>query len=406
MDASRVGRLAERTGVNSAEGITLILVTAGAVAMPAVARRLAVPVAVAEILFGLALGRSGLGLEGAGENGIVRLLGDLGFALFLFVAGMEIQVRDLASGNGRGLVVPLVGSVITLGVAIGSASFFGWSVWIGLAAGATSVPLMATVLRELGLSRAPVAQRMFAVAGVGELVTIAVVAAAEVVMHAHSVGAALLGGARALVPVGATVVCAVVLRTLLWWYPAPIARILTDEDPQELGMRVGMGLLALFVGLAALGGIEPLLGAFVAGLLVSYVLRDRGTLEHKLAGMAYGFFVPIFFIGVGMRVAIAPRALLDDAGFVFLMLGVMLAARVPVGMLLALTGSRSRDSAAATLLLAAPLTLMIAVVDLGVRAGSLAPETEGTAIAVALFASLLFPALARVLLRSGRDLAA
>ena len=84
-----------------AEGIALIVVTAGAVAMPASARRLGIPVAVAEILFGLAIGRSGLGLEGAGESGIVRLLGDLGFALFLFVAGMEIQVRSLAAEQTR-----------------------------------------------------------------------------------------------------------------------------------------------------------------------------------------------------------------------------------------------------------------------------------------------------------------
>ncbi len=387
-----------------AEGIALIVVTAGAVAMPALARRLSIPVAVAEILFGLCIGRSGLGLEGAQESGIVRLLGDLGFALFLFVAGMEIQVRSLAGANGRGLVVPLVCSMLTLAVAFAVAVIFGWNLWIGLAVGATSVPLMATVLRELNLSRTPVAQRMLAVAGVGELVTIAVVAIVEVASHAESAVDAVLGGARALVPVAATVLGAIVLRSLLWWFPAPFTRLLAAEDPQETGMRAGLALIALFVGLAALGGIEPLLGAFVAGLLVSYVFRDVGAVEHKLAGMAYGFFVPIFFIGVGMRVAIAPDLFLDRLGFIVSMLLVMVVARVPAGVVLALTGSRSRDSAAAALLLSAPLTLLIAVVDLGVRAGSVPADLEGAAITVAVLASLLYPALARVLLKSGRQL--
>lgn len=391
--------------MKAAEGLPLIVVTAAAVLLPGVARRLAVPVAVVEILFGVLIGRSGLGLGGAGEGEVVRSLGDLGFALFLFVAGMEIQVTPLIRQGLRALFLPLACAVCTLVVAFAAAGALGWSPWLGLAVGATSVPLMAAVLRELGLARAPVAQRMLMVAGIGELVTIVVLAGFEVSGHGDGgVPQMVVPVLRALVPVVATILGAIVLRTLLWWYPAPFSRLVAVEDPQELGMRAGFALMALFVGLAAVGGIEPLLGAFVAGLLVSYVLADRHALEHKLASMAYGFFVPIFFIQVGMRVSIVPSELIENLPLVVGMLGVMALARAPAGLLLAGSGLRNRDALAAAFLLSAPLTLLIAVVDLGARAGAISPQTEAASITVAILASVLFPALSRRLLRSGRTL--
>jgi Kef-type K+ transport system membrane component KefB len=394
--------------VNANEGGALIVVTAATVVLPSIARRLAVPVAVAELVFGVIIGRTGLGLGGAQEGEIVRSLGDLGFALFLFVAGMEIDVLRLLRGGRRGLVLPVACAVLTLAGSLGAGLLLGWNAWLGLAVGATSVPLMAAVLREMGLGQTPIAQRMFVVAGVGELVTIAVVAGVEVVAQAGSAGPAhtALLALRALVPPLAAVGAAALLRTLLWWYPAPFARLVAVEDPQELGMRAGLALMALFVGLAAIGGIEPLLGAFVAGLLVAYVLRVRTALEHKLGSMAYGFFVPIFFIQVGMRVAIEPRGLLDNFGLIAGMLGVMALARLPTVALLAATGLRARDATAAGLLLSAPLTLLIAVVDLGVRSGALTDDVEAAAITVAILAAVAWPALARMLLRSGRALPA
>ncbi len=392
--------------MNADEGVALIAVTGAAVLLPGVARRLVVPVAVVEILFGVAIGRSGLGLAGAEEGGVVRSLGDLGFALFMFVAGMEIEVTPLLKRGPRGLALPITCAVFTLVTAFALTSAFGWSPWLGLAVGSTSVPLMSAVLRELGLARSPVAQRMLMVAGIGELVTIAVLAAFEVAGHAAGEGIAGMAvpTLRALVPVAATVAGAVVLRTLLWWYPKPFTRFVAVEDPQELGMRAGLALMALFIGLAAVGGIEPLLGAFVAGLLVSYALADRHALEHKLASMAYGFFVPIFFIAVGMRVSIVPHELLQELPFILLMLAAMAISRAPAGMLLGATGLRARDATAAALLLSAPLTLLIAVADLGARAGALSESTEAAALTVAILASVLFPALARRLLRSGRAL--
>jgi len=394
--------------MKAGEGVALIVVTAAAVLLPGAARRLAVPVAVVEILFGVVIGRSGLGLGGIEDGEVVRSLGDLGFALFLFVAGMEIEVSKLTRRGPRALALPLACAIFTLVVAFLGASALGWSPWLGLAVGATSVPLMAAVLRELGIARAPLAQLMLTLAGVGELVTIVVLAAFEVSVHAVGGSSAqmVVPTLRALVPVAATVAGAVVLRTLVWWYPGPFSRLVAVDDPQELGMRAGLALMALFVGLAALGGIEPLLGAFVAGLLVSYVLADRHALEHKLASMAYGFFVPIFFIQVGMRVNIVPGALLADLPLVLSMLGLMALARVPAGIILVSTGQRTRDATAAALLLSAPLTLVIAVVDLGARAGAIPARTQAAAITVAILASVLYPALARRLLKSGRTLPA
>jgi Kef-type K+ transport system membrane component KefB len=394
--------------MRAGEGTALIAVTTGAVVLPGVARRLGVPVAVAEIVFGVLVGQSGLGLGMGPDGEIVRALADLGLALFLFVAGMELDVGEVERHGPRVLAQPLACNLLTMATALGIARIVGLGPWLGLAAGATSVPLMLSVLRELGLARAPVGRRMLTIAGIGELASIALVGAFEVAGATAGAGPGPVAGRilLALLPVVATVVAVVLLRTLLWWYPGIFLRFVAVEDPQELGMRAGVGLLALFVGIAAVAGVEPMLGAFVAGLVVSSVLRDRGALETKLASMAYGFFVPIFFIQVGMRVALTPADLARDAGLIATMLAIVAGARLPAVAVLAATGFRFRDAVASGLLLSAPLTMLVAIADLGARSGGITPRTEASAVAVAMLASIVFPGLARRVLRSARAIGA
>lgn len=379
----------------------LLLVTVGATVLPALGRRLRVPVAIVEILYGILIGGSGLGLVVAPEQPFLTFLADLGFALFLLVAGLELDFDEIERAGRRSLVGALLVSAVSIGAALGLSRALGWSLWVGLAVGATSVPLLMAVLRELGRLGSPTGRRLVTLAALGEVVTVGVIALFELLggHEAASVGAAV----RLILPVLGVVFVGVLLRAAAWWYPSFFTRLVASEDPQELGVRVGLGLMFIFVGLAILGGIEPVLGAFLAGLTLAYVLRDKGALEHKLGSMAYGFFVPVFFVSVGVRLELSGPQLLADLPFVLSLLAVMLAAKAVSGLYLLGSGVRARHALAGTLLLASPLTLVIAIADLAGRAEAITGRQETAVVAAGMVASLLFPTLARLLLADARS---
>ena len=93
-------------GLNGASALALVLMTAGAIIMPPVAKRIAIPVAVAEIVYGFAIGGSGFDIAGDPNNPFIRFLSDLGFAFFLFLAGLEIDFEGIE--NTRELLLPFV----------------------------------------------------------------------------------------------------------------------------------------------------------------------------------------------------------------------------------------------------------------------------------------------------------
>ena len=379
--------------------LALVLMTTGAIAMPAVARKIAIPVAVTEILYGVLIGPSGFDVAGDPNDQFIVFLAELGFAFFLFLAGLEIDFRGIERKGLRSWIMPVVVSVAAFGLAIGAAQYLGWGTWVGLALGATAVPLLLAVVRESGLSGTPLGSTMITFAAMGELLTIVFLSLLEISQHAESTQEILLGLGRLAALCVAIVVVVVLLRTLLWWFPKPFTRIVAHDDPSEFGVRVGFGLMFVFIGLAMMAHVEPFLGAFVAGALLSFVVREAESLEHKLASMAYGFFVPVFFIHVGLRLEVTPDLITENIGMIVMIVAIMVAVKLLPGSLLFMRGLSWRPVLATSLLLAAPLTLVIAIMDLGARAGAVDGETQAVVITAGILASLLFPSVARKLLK-------
>lgn len=119
------------------------------------------------------------------------------------------------------------------------------------------------------------------------------------------------------------------------------------------------------LGLAALAawvGLEAILGAFLAGLLFAYVFRETGVLETKLVALGQGFFVPIFFINVGVTFEWSELGDVATLGRALVVLGVAsLVAKLVPSALLLLLGLRFRTVVGGAFLLATPLTLLVAI---------------------------------------------
>ena len=141
---------------------------------------------------------------------------------------------------------------------------------------------------------------------------------------------------------------------------------MNEGDLSEIGVRFGFVLMLGLSAIAAWAGLEAILGAFLAGLLFTYVFRETRVLETKLLALGQGFFVPIFFINVGISFNLGALGDLGSAAKTVAVLALAsLSVKLFPTLLLVLAGMSLRVSLAGSFLLATPLTLLVAAALLG-----------------------------------------
>jgi len=368
----------------------LLLLALGAAIVPLIAPRLGLPEAVGQIAYGIVLGALGL-LHG--EHGghsepeqVLHLLAEFGFILLMFGAGMEIDFdaierggrTALARGVGVALGVVGVSAVIALGSGLGA--------FYVIVLSATSIGLGVVVLRETGHLTSHTGQAVLLVGSLGEFFTLVAMTVFDVSVRL-GVGMTLLyevGELVFLVAAGGLVLRS--LKAWTWWHPGVFERAFQEHDSSEVGVRMAVATCLAFVVLAVVLGIDPVLGSFIAGAIVRFVFRDVSIIEHKMSALSSGFFVPIFFIsvGIGFDLALLSVQGLSQA----LLLGAMLlVARILPALGLARGVDLGlREAVGAAFLLGAPLTLLVAIARLG---QDLQVINEAESSAIVLLAVLL-----------------
>ena len=160
-------------------------------------------------------------------------------------------------------------------------------------------------------------------------------------------------------------------------------------------MRVGLFIMLAFVAISSLAGVESILGAFLGGILLSFVLRQKDVLEGKIAALGNGLFIPIFFIVVGVRfdASALDRGTAKQA--VLLALVVAVCKMLPA-LLVAPRGMSLRGRLATGCLLSAPLTLIVAIAAIGRSLGLIGAPQQASLVLLAILLSVGFPVLFRL----------
>ena len=376
------------------EALSLVVFYLGAFFMPMVASRVRVPAAVAEILYGLAIGALGLVHEG----GATHFLAELGFVYLMFLVGMEIDFNRVER-EGKGTVA-LAFAIATLVLVTASyiAMRLEMSFFMGLVIGAMSVGVLLVALVESNASKTRWGQILLLVGSIGELLTLLTLTGYHLV-HSHGWSLALAAAAlRVLLLFVLALALLMFLRLAVWWFPHSFQRWVREEDPSELGVRFGFVLMLGLTAVAAWVGLEAILGAFLAGMLFAYVFRETGVLETKLTALGQGFFVPIFFINVGVTFEWSAVGDLSTLGRSLMALGAasLLAKLLPTILLLFL-GLRLRSVLAGAFLLATPLTLLVAIAALGREMGVLDASMSAAVIFLAIATGVIFPTLFKLI---------
>jgi len=375
-------------------GITsfLVIVVAAVVAplIAASAARFApLPVVVVELLLGIIIGPQVLGL--ADLNNLVEFFGNLGLAFLFLLAGYEIDFEKI---RGSPLRLALLGWGMSLLLAYSLSGVLHASGLVisglltGSAMATTAIGTLMPILRDARLLGTRLGKFLLAAGAVGELGPILLI---TLLLSGDSdeLASALLLGAFTL--------AAVITAALATQAPEGFWRLVqrSMHTSGQLPVRLTVALLIGLVALAEQFGLDLILGAFAAGVIVNLVLRNapREQYESKIDALGYGFAIPAFFITSGM--AFDLDALTEDVGAmakVPLFLVLFLVVRGTPSLLLyrdVLPAARER--AALAFFASTQLPLVVAITTIGVSTDRMRASTAAALVGAAMLSTLIFP---------------
>lgn len=271
--------------------------------------RLGQPSVLGELLVGILLGPSLLDLlhlpfihhgEHLGET--IQELGELGVLLLMFIAGLELHLDELTSNTKVSAFAGIMGVLVPVGLGALTGRLFNmeWeaALFMGLTLGATSVSISAQTLMELRKLRTRVGLGLLGAAVFDDVMIILLLSIFLAIFSGSTgvVGILLILGKMILFLVAATA---------FGIYLLP--KIVNFNEKLPISQRtLALGLvILLFYGIAAevVGGMAAITGTFLAGLMFART-STKEKLMQGVSALAYGLFVPIFFVSIGLSVNI------------------------------------------------------------------------------------------------------
>ncbi|WP_449622503.1 monovalent cation:proton antiporter family protein [Robertmurraya sp. Marseille-Q9965] len=362
-----------------------------------------IPVVVAEILMGLIIGKSGFDL--VHEDMWLETLSTLGFIFLMFLSGLEIDFSAFTSNKKKeklsnGKDEPngfFVASVVFVGIFIVSyglsylfviAGFIDNAFLMTLIISTISLGVVVPTLKEAHLMKTNIGQIILLVAVIADLVTMILLAVFVSIYDGGQGNTWLL-----LILFGAGLILYFVGRRFKG--NKLIQNMSTGTI--QIGTRAVFTLIILLVGISETVGAENILGAFLAGVLVSLLAPDQ-ELVHKLDSFGYGFLIPIFFVMVGVDLDI--WQLFGDPKMLMLipllLIALLVSKLIPIAVLK--TWYDTKTVVASGFLLTSTLSLVIAAATIGERMGVLSTEMSGTLILVAVITCVITPIVFKNLL--------
>jgi Kef-type K+ transport system membrane component KefB len=267
--------------------------------------RLGQPSVLGELLVGILLGPTFLDLLNLpfidpNLAHTISELGELGVLLLMFIAGLELHLNELTRNTGVAAYSGFLGVLLPAALGWGAGRLFGLdnaaAIFLGLTLGATSVSISAQTLMELKVLRSRVGLSLLGAAVFDDILVILSLS----IFLALEAGTGSLGGVLWIL--GKMILfLALSVAFGLWGLPWLVHRV--ARLPISQGVLTLSLVVMLAFGLAAelLGGMAAITGAFIAGLMMARS-REKERVEQGVHALAYGLFVPIFFVNIGLSV--------------------------------------------------------------------------------------------------------
>ncbi|WP_175988461.1 monovalent cation:proton antiporter family protein [Bacillus sp. Marseille-Q1617] len=356
-----------------------------------------IPVVIAEIIMGLVIGKSGFDL--VHQDMWLETLSTFGFIFLMFLSGLEIDFKAFSNSKNKKEILPSgkeepnrlkVATIIFIGIFFVSLGLSYLFVFFGLIENAflmtliistISLGVVVPTLKEAHISQTAIGQIILLIAVIADLVTM-ILLAVFVSLYGEGQGNMWL----LLILFGVGVILYLLGKRMK---NNNFIKSLSTGTVQ-IGTRAVFTLIILLVAVSETVGAENILGAFLAGVLVS-LLAPNQEMVQKLDSFGYGFLIPIFFVMVGVELDL--QTLLSDKKMLLLiplmLLAFLISKILPVYLLKIWYDTRT--TLASAFLLTSTLSLVIAAAKIAERMEIITSQMSGTLILVAVIACIITP---------------
>ncbi|MCL9968970.1 monovalent cation:proton antiporter family protein [Anoxybacillus kestanbolensis] len=363
-----------------------------------------IPVVVAEIVIGIIIGKTGFNI--VEQDMWLETLSTLGFLFLMFLSGLEIDFSAFANKKkGKEEKEPnafFVASIVFVGIFLVSLGLSYIFVWLGyidnaflmtLIISTISLGVVVPTLKDAQLMKTTIGQTILLIAVIADLVTM-VLLAVFVSMHDPSHGNVWL-------------LLGLFLVGVIFYFAGKYFKKRSFIETMakgtiQIGTRAVFALIIVLVALSETLGAENILGAFLAGVLVS-LLAPNQDFVHKLDSFGYGFFIPIFFVMVGVNLDLRPLFTQFDILLLIPLLFVALVISKVVPVYILRIWYDRNTTLAAGFLLVSTLSLVIAAATIAERMGMIDENMKGALILVAVLTSVVSPIMFKKLYRVEKE---
>jgi Kef-type K+ transport system membrane component KefB len=379
---------------------SLLVIAAIAAATPLLVGLLRLPVAEVVLMlgFGVLFGPEVLGwieLDAA-----IDLLAELGLAFLFFAAGLELEKRAVQGRSGKlALTGWLVSAALAL-VAAGILERLGIIAdFLGVAICLTSTALgtLLPILSDKGLIKTPFGNYFMGAGAIGEF---GPVLAISLLLSTKSFWMALLS----VLLFGAVAFVFAKAPTLLRTNRVMAVIERGQETSAQTAVRLTALLLVALLAIAEDFGLDVVLGAFIAGIITKQLVPadEQSGLQTKVEGIAFGVFIPIFFIVSGARLDISSILANPSLLLVFLVL-LLIVRGVPQFFLYRRAIPHAKERAGFSLYVATALPIIVAVTSVELASGIMRPSVAAALVGAGALSVLVFPLIAQRLLPKRSD---
>ncbi|MBP1645883.1 MAG: cation/H(+) antiporter [Bacteroidetes bacterium] len=296
--------------------ITIIIVARG---IGFFFRKMGQPVVIGEILAGIILGPSLLGtyfpefsnfLFAKDSLGGLQILSQVGLVLFMFVIGMELNLKVLKNTAYEATVISHASIIIPFALGIGLAyylypsfapeniPFSSFSLFIGIAMSITAFPVLARIVQEKGLHKTKIGALSLICAAINDITAWCLLAVIIAVVKAGSFASSIY-----------TIVFAIAYVFLMISVVRPFLKKIVSSSKSDISLNKTLVVIVFLVLLISSFitetiGIHALFGAFMAGTIMPENLRFRKLFIEKIEDVALVLFLPIFFVISGLKTEI------------------------------------------------------------------------------------------------------
>jgi Kef-type K+ transport system membrane component KefB len=369
---------------------SLLVIAIIAASVPLVVGLLRLKVAEVVLLLGFGVLFGPQMLDWITVNDTLNTFNELGLGMLFFLAGFELEAHAVQGRSGK---LAVSGWLTSLALAF----VLTWGLWeigfvkdlpgIAIALTSTALGTLLPVIRDRGLLHSQFGTYFMGAGALGEFGPILAIA---LLLSSHSMLFTLV-----------TLVVFGFVTWLIWRSPG---RLMTEQvsaiverghqTSSQTAVRWTVVLLLFLLGLAAWFGLDAVLGAFVAGVILRrYAPPGAGNkLAPKIEAIGFGFFIPLFFVVSGAKLDIDSIAQNPGRLVVFFVL-LLVVRGLPQYFLYRFALPETRERWQFTLYVATALPILVAITGLQVEDGAMLPENAAALVGAGALSVLVFPLL-------------